>query len=105
MTKEMNSTEFQNEVLAEGAGKYLVDFFAIWCGPCRMLAPVLEEINQEYAQSIQVVKIDTDKSPEIAARYGISAVPTLMLFDGGVHVNTMVGAQGKQAILSFAGLN
>lgn len=104
MAKIMSSSEFQKEVLAEGAGKYLVDFFAIWCGPCRMVAPILDEISQEYAQNIQVVKIDTDKSPDIAASYRISAVPTLMLFDGGKPIKTMVGANSKDAILSFAGL-
>lgn len=104
MTRIVTSEEFKNEVLVEGAGKYLVDFFAVWCGPCRMVAPILDEIAEEYPNEITVVKVDTDKSPDIAGAFRVSAVPTMILFENGQPVHQMVGANPKESILRFAGL-
>ncbi len=70
----------------------LVDFGAPWCGPCRMVAPVVNEIAHEYENRVKVVKINTDSNPTVAAEYGIRSIPTLMLFKNGVRVDTVIGA-------------
>lgn len=100
MSEVVSSADFQSKVL-EAQGPVLVDFFATWCGPCRMVAPVLEEIAAEKAGELTVYKVDIDQSPEVAARYGVMSVPTLMVFNGGQAVSRMVGAQPKQNILAM----
>ena len=70
----------------------LVDFGAPWCGPCRMVAPVVNEVAHEYENRVKVVKINTDSNPSVAAEYGIRSIPTLMLFKNGVRVDTVIGA-------------
>lgn len=70
----------------------LVDFGAPWCGPCRMVAPVVNEVAHEYESTVKVVKINTDSNPTVAAEYGIRSIPTLMLFKNGVRVDTVIGA-------------
>lgn len=97
MGEVVSSAEFQGKVL-EAQGKVLVDFFATWCGPCRMIAPLIEEIAQERAGDVAVYKVDIDKSPDLASRYGVRGVPTVMVFEGGAPVAQMVGAQPKQNI-------
>lgn len=97
MSEVVSSAEFQGKVL-EAQGKVLVDFFATWCGPCRMIAPFIEEIAQERAGEVTVCKVDIDKSPDLASRYGVRGVPTVMVFEGGAPVAQMVGAQPKQNI-------
>ena len=98
MLKHINSVEeFDNEVKE---GLVLVDFFATWCGPCRMLSPVLEEISEENPQ-LQVLKIDVDEVGALAARYGIQSIPTIMLFKNGQRVETRVGYQNKNQLLAF----
>jgi thioredoxin 1 len=77
----------------------LVDFWATWCGPCKMVAPVLEEIAAEHAEKITVAKLDIDANPSIARDYQIMSVPTLILFQGGVPVKQIVGAKPKAALL------
>ncbi|EAW34990.1 thioredoxin [Lyngbya sp. PCC 8106] len=69
----------------------LVDFYATWCGPCHMMAPILEEVNQQMNQQIKIVKIDTDKYPQIASQYGIEALPTLVLFKKGQPIERIEG--------------
>jgi thioredoxin 1 len=88
--KVMQEAEFQREVL-ESDRPVLVDFFAPWCGPCRMLAPVLEGVAKTYGGRLDVVKVNVDDDPQLAATYGIRGVPTLMIFKGGALVDTMVG--------------
>ena len=100
MSEVVSSADFQSKVLG-AQGPVLVDFFATWCGPCRMVAPVLEEIAAEKAGELTVYKLDIDHSPDIAARYGVMSVPTLMLFENGQVKNRMVGAQPKQNILAM----
>jgi len=77
----------------------LVDFWAPWCGPCRQVAPILEEIADENRDKIQVVKINTDENPRIAAKYGVTSIPTLNVYSGGEVVKTIVGARPKPALL------
>ncbi len=102
MSEIVSSSDFQSKVL-DAQGKVLVDFFAAWCGPCRMVAPVLDEVAAEKAGEVTVVKVDIDQSPDIARRYGVMSVPTLALFENGEIVRQKVGAQPKQDILSLIG--
>ena len=97
MAKVINSNEFKNQVL-DSSDVVMVDFFAEWCGPCKMLAPVLEELSSEMAGRAKILKVDVDKSPDLAQKYGISGVPTVMVFRNGAPVDKMVGFQPKQAL-------
>jgi thioredoxin 1 len=88
---------FKDEVL-DSELPVLVDFWAPWCGPCRMVAPVVDEISQQYAGRIKVVKMNTDENPEVASTYGIRSIPTLMVFKGGTRVDMVVGAVPKTTL-------
>lgn len=103
MSEVIPSSEFDAKVL-EAQGPVLVDFFATWCGPCKMLAPTLDEVAGEVAGRAQVYKVDIDQSPNVASRYGVMSVPTLIVFENGQVKNQMVGAQPKQAVLNLLGL-
>ncbi len=95
---EVNDENFATEVLQADL-PVLVDFWAPWCGPCRMVAPIVEEIAQEFSGKLKVVKLNTDDSPRTAINYNILSIPTLMLFKGGKPVEQIVGAQPKAAIM------
>ena len=93
----LTESNFEQEVLKSEI-PVLVDFWATWCGPCRMLAPTIAQIAEEQAGKIKVGKIDVDEEPELAAKYGIASIPTLMVFKSGVVVKSSVGVQPKAAI-------
>ncbi|MDR0587833.1 MAG: thioredoxin [Burkholderiales bacterium] len=98
--KEITDGNFQDEVLSSPI-PVLVDFSATWCGPCKMLAPVLETLTQEYSGKCAIVKIDVDANPEATNRYGIRAMPTLMLFKGGEVVAQQQGAVPMGRLKTF----
>src|SRR5579871_1759047 len=98
-TIEINEGNFEAEVL-KSAQPVLLDFWAEWCGPCKMLGPVLDEIAGEQAGRAKVGKVNVDESPELAARFGIRAIPTLLYFAGGEVRDQSVGVAGKKAIVS-----
>lgn len=93
----VTDSSFQEEVLNSDV-PVLVDFWAPWCGPCRMVAPVVDEISQQYEGKIKVVKVNTDENPNVASQYGIRSIPTLMIFKGGQRVDMVVGAVPKTTL-------
>lgn len=84
------------ETIAEGVS--LVDFWAPWCGPCRMIAPVIEELAEEFDGKAKICKVNTDEEQDIAVKYGIRSIPTIMFFKDGEMVDQVVGAQSKDAL-------
>ncbi len=100
MAQVISSAEFKTKVL-EAQGPVLVDFFATWCGPCKMLAPVLDEVAKEMEGKAEVYKVDIDQSPEIASQYSVMSVPTLIVFEGGKIKKQTMGAQPKPALMAL----
>ena len=99
-TKTVTDQSFASDVLG-AEGPVLVDFWAEWCGPCRMIAPALEEISNDLADKVTVAKINIDDSPTTPARYGVRGIPTMMLFRDGQMASMKVGAMPKSKILDW----
>lgn len=91
---------FQNEVI-NASQPVLIDFWAPWCGPCRMVSPIVEEISDEASAKVKVGKINVDEQPELAQQFGVMSIPTLVVMKDGKVINSAVGARSKSAILQM----
>jgi thioredoxin 1 len=94
----MTDANFEQEVLKSDK-PVLIDFWAVWCGPCKMVAPVVEEIANEFNGKLKVGKLDVDSNPEVSMKFGIRSIPTLMVFKGGKVVEQIIGAVPKRNLL------
>ncbi|MCI3919978.1 thioredoxin [Paenibacillus sp. TRM 82003] len=97
----VSDDSFKTEV--EGSGTVLVDFWAPWCGPCKMIAPVLEELDTEIGDKVKIAKVNVDDNPESAGRFGVMSIPTLIVFKNGEPVDKVVGFQSKDALKNVVG--
>lgn len=96
----VTDSSFEQEVL-QAEGPVLVDYWAEWCGPCKMIAPVLDELAEQYGDKIKIAKLNIDENPETAPQYGIRGIPTLMIFKDGEVAGTKVGAASKTELAQF----
>lgn len=97
--KSVTTATFQADVLSSGK-PVLVDFWAEWCGPCRMVSPILDEISAEHGEKLTIVKVNVDEEPQLAQQYGITSIPALQVFQGGEVVKSIVGAKPKPQLLA-----
>jgi thioredoxin 1 len=93
--QEVNAQEF-DRIISTSAVPVVADFWAPWCGPCRMVGPVLEKLASDHAGKVSVIKVNVDQNQELAARYGIMSIPTVILFNGGKLVKQLIGARGQK---------
>jgi thioredoxin 1 len=100
---EVGDADFQSEVL-ESDIPVIVDFWAAWCGPCRMVGPIVEEIAKEYAGKVKVAKLNVDDNKETATKYGIMSIPTILMFEKGDISKQVVGAMPKSALIKELGI-
>ncbi len=98
----INNNNFEQEVLHSDV-PVLVDFWATWCGPCRMLAPTIAQLAQEYEGRVKVCKVNVDENPELSAQFGIVSIPTVKVFKGGAVTGTLVGLRPKQELEALLG--
>ena len=99
LIQHLSSQEFE-EVINNSSKTILVDFFATWCGPCKMLAPVLEQVKDEVGDNVEIYKVDIDECMDIAKQFGIMSVPTMIIFKDGKEVDRLVGLRPKASILN-----
>jgi thioredoxin 1 len=99
---QVTDADFKQRVV-DGQGLTIVDFWAEWCAPCRMIAPILEELAQEYAGKVTIAKLNVDENPQTAARLGIRSIPTLLFFRGGERVDQVIGVVPRGVIQSKIG--
>jgi thioredoxin 1 len=102
MTQNITAADFDSVVLSSGK-PVVVDFWAEWCGPCRMVAPILEQMSTEYSDKITIVKVNVDEENALAAQYGITSIPTMLVFTNGEVTKTIVGAKPKPALVAELG--
>ena len=98
MVKEFNEENFEKEVL-KNEGIVLVDFFATWCSPCKIMSPVIDEIAEENLDNVSVGKVDVDENPELSEKYGIMSIPTIVIFKNGEITKTFLGVTSKEDII------
>ena len=99
-TIKISDETFEEEVISKGK-PIIVDFWAEWCGPCKQIGPILEEISNEYREKVTIGKLDVDENPEIASKYQIRGIPTMMLFNNGTLIDTKVGMSSKNDLIQW----
>jgi thioredoxin 1 len=97
MTKQIKDNEFKSEVINSKL-PVLIDFWAEWCGPCRMLSPILDQLSEEMDGKVKIVKMNIDENPETPSKFGVRGIPTMLLFKEGKQIATKVGVQPKNAL-------
>lgn len=101
MREIMITSENFDRTVMQSEKTVLIDFWAGWCGPCRMLAPIIDEIAEEYADTVTVGKINVDEQPQLAAAFGVESIPTLIAFKNGVPLGALVGLQTKESVIDL----
>lgn len=101
MSEIMITSENFDRTVMQSEKTVLIDFWAGWCGPCRMLASIIDEIAEEYADSVTVGKINVDEQPQLAAAFGVESIPTLIAFKNGVPLGALVGLQTKESVIDL----
>lgn len=101
MSEIMITSENFDRAVMQSEKTVLIDFWAGWCGPCRMLAPIIDEIAEEYADTVTVGKINVDEQPQLAAAFGVESIPTLIAFKNGVPLGALVGLQTKESVIDL----
>jgi len=94
---EVNKSDFKEQVL-ESKVPVLVDMYADWCGPCKMIAPILEKLQESYGDKIKIVKVNVDENSELAGEYGVQSIPNLLVFKNGISVDNKIGACGEETL-------
>jgi thioredoxin 1 len=100
---EVTDSSFATEVEGTDSGTVLVDFWAEWCPPCKLLAPILEEVNAEIGDKVTIAKVNVDNSPESASKFGIMSIPTMIVFQNGEMKSKLVGVQPKENLVQWLG--